>query len=180
MKRNIIRIILLIIVYLLVAVPFKVMVVIPGFADIRPVTALGPIYGLFYGLPGCIVFALLNLVMDIASGSLQWSSIAGLIANFAGPFLLRLYWTRIPGKVLHLRTPLNVGEYSGTLVLAAVIEAAIITPSVVAADTSVNALVFAISVILNTALFPIVIGIPVIILIKEEFGFKICGGNVSG
>ncbi|SCW64577.1 hypothetical protein SAMN02910456_02341 [Ruminococcaceae bacterium YRB3002] len=173
MRRKIINIIVLIIAYLIMAIPFKVMVVIPGFADIRPITALGPIYSLFFGIPGCIVFALLNLVMDIASDSLRWSSIAGLVANFTGPFLIMLYWTRIPRKDLHLRTPVNVLEFSVTLAVAAVLEAAMITPSVVATDSSVNALVFALSVVANTALFPIIIGIPVIILLKEEFGFKI-------
>ena len=163
---------ILIAVYLLVAIPFKVMVVIPGFADIRPVTTLGPIYGLFFGLPGCIVFAILNLVMDIVSDSLRWSSIAGLLANFAGPFLLTYYWTKVSKRPLDLRTPFNVFGFIVTLIISAVLQAAIITPSVVATYDDVNALAFAISVILNTALFPIVIGIPVIILLKEEFGFK--------
>jgi len=172
MRRNIVKMLILIFIYLLVAVPFKVMVVIPGFADIRPVTALGPIYALFFDLPGCIIFALLNLVMDIASDSLRWSSIAGLIANFAGPYLLSLYWTRSSNKKLDLRTPLNVFEFAVTLILSAVLQAAIITPSVAATYDDVNALTFAVSVILNTALFPIVIGIPVIILLKEEFGYK--------
>ena len=172
MKRNILKMLILIAVYLLVAIPFKVMVVIPGFADIRPVTTLGPIYGLFFGLPGCIVFAILNLVMDIVSDSLRWSSIAGLLANFAGPFLLTYYWTKVSKRPLDLRTPLNVFGFIVTLIISAILQAAIITPSVVATYDDVNALAFAISVILNTALFPIVIGIPVIILLKEEFGFK--------
>ena len=78
-------------VYLIVAAPFKVMEVIPGFADIRPVTLLGPIYALFYGIPGCVIFAVMNLVMDIVSGDLAWSCIAGLLANFAGPFFILYY-----------------------------------------------------------------------------------------
>ena len=48
-------------VYLVVAVPFKVMSVIPGFADIRPVLMLNPVYGIFFGIPGCIAFAIGNL-----------------------------------------------------------------------------------------------------------------------
>ncbi|MBE6010887.1 MAG: hypothetical protein E7236_09580, partial [Lachnospiraceae bacterium] len=81
-------------IYLLVAVPFKVMEIIPGFTDVRPVTMLGPIYAVFFGLPGCIVMAVGNLVMDIVSDSLRWSSISGFIANFLGPFLIYLFWNK--------------------------------------------------------------------------------------
>jgi hypothetical protein len=41
---------ILLIVYLIVAIPFKVMSVIPGFTDIRPVTLLEPVYGIFFGV----------------------------------------------------------------------------------------------------------------------------------
>ena len=54
MKHKIRTYILLVFVYLIVAAPFKVMEVIPGFADIRPVTLLGPIYALFYGIPDAL------------------------------------------------------------------------------------------------------------------------------
>ena len=84
--------VLLFFVYFLIAVPFKVMEIIPGFTDIRPVTMLGPIYAVFFGIPGCIIMAVGNLVMDILSNSLRWSSIAGFVANFAGPFLFYLFW----------------------------------------------------------------------------------------
>ena len=59
-------------VYLVVAVPFKVMSVIPGFADIRPVLMLNPVYGIFFGIPGCIAFAIGNLIGDLLSDSLRW------------------------------------------------------------------------------------------------------------
>ncbi len=78
-------------VYLVVAVPFKVMSVIPGFADIRPVLMLNPVYGIFFGIPGCIAFAIGNLIGDLLSDSLRWSSIGGFIANFIGPFLFYVY-----------------------------------------------------------------------------------------
>ena len=76
----------LIAVYLIVAIPFKVMEVIPGFTDIRPVSMLMPVYGIFFGIPGCIAYAIGNLITDIISDSLRWSCIAGFVANFAGPF----------------------------------------------------------------------------------------------
>ena len=83
----------LIVVYLIVAVPFKVMEIIPGFTDIRPVSLLMPVYGIFFGIPGCIAYAIGNLITDIVSDSLRWSCIAGFAANFIGPFCYYLFWT---------------------------------------------------------------------------------------
>ncbi len=54
MKKRLRRIgltLILTAVYLGVAVPFKVMSVIPGFADIRPVLMLNPVFGIFFGIP---------------------------------------------------------------------------------------------------------------------------------
>ena len=178
MKQRIKTYVLLVIFYFLVAVPFKVMGVIPGFADIRPVTLLGPVYGLFFGLPGCIIFAFMNLVMDIISGGLAWSSFAGLIANFMGPYLITVYWNHVSASELTLRTVRNTLKYSLTLILAAVLEAVIITPSVALVYPEVDWRLFAISVVCNTAVFPILFGIPLIILMKEELGFRWCKGLV--
>ena len=81
-------------VYLIVSIPFKIMEIIPGFTDIRPVSLLIPVYGIFFGIPGCMAFAVGNLITDIISDSLRWSSIAGFAANFIGPFCYYLFWTK--------------------------------------------------------------------------------------
>ena len=172
MKHKIKVCLILVFMYLLVAVPFKVMEVIPGFTDIRPVTLLGPVYALFYGLPGCVIFAVMNLVMDAVSGQLMWSSIAGLIANFTGPFLILLYWKKVASVRPDLRSLGNVFHYSLILILAAVLEAVIITPSVALIYPDVSWPVFFISVVINTAVFPVFFGIPLMILMQEELGFK--------
>lgn len=172
MKRKIGTYIMLIIIYFVLAVPFKTLEVIPGFTDIRPVTMLGPIYALFCGIPGCVIFALMNLVMDAVSGELAWSSIAGLLANFAGPFLLLVYWGKFSRSKPHLRSFGNMVHYSVSLMLAAVLEAVIITPSVAFFYPDVDWKLFFITVVLNTGLFPIFIGIPLTIFLQEELGFK--------
>ena len=177
MKKTLKLIFIMIVFYLLIAVPFKVMVIIPGFSDIRPVTMLGPIYALFGGLPGCIVFALMNLVMDIAGDSLRWSSLAGLAANFLGPFLLMVFWKHMKKRKteLDLKTPLNMLLFMASLIAAAVLEALIITPAVAVNYPEVSAMNFAVSVILNTSVFPICFGIPLIILMKEEMKISFSG-----
>lgn len=177
MKKNLKLLLILILFYLLIAIPFKVMVVIPGFSDIRPVVMLGPIYALFCGLPGCIVFAFMNLVMDIVGNSLRWSSLAGLAANFLGPFLLMIFWKNMKkrGIELNLKTPLNLLLFMATLIVTAILQALIITPAVAINYPDVNAVEFAVSVILNTSVFPISFGIPIIILMKEEMKMDFVG-----
>ena len=172
MRHRIKVLLVLIIAYIIVALPFKVMQIIPGFTDVRPVMMLGPLYALFYGIPGCVVFALMNLVMDAVAGELAWSSIAGLVANFAGPFLVLYYWKKISKTEPHLKTFGNILHYCIVIIIMAALEAAIITPSVAVFYPDVDWKLFFISVVLNTALFPILIGIPVTILIQEEFGIK--------
>lgn len=172
MKHKIKVILLLVLAYFIVALPFKVLEVIPGFSDIRPVTMFGPIYGLFYGIPGCVIFAVMNLVMDAVAGNLAWSSIAGLLANFAGPFLITYYWKRLSGTPLHLKTHGNILRHSIVLIIAAVLEAAVITPSVAVFYPDVDRMLFFLTVVLNTSVFPIFFGIPLMILMQEELGFK--------
>lgn len=169
--KQIKHILLLFLVYCLVAVPFKVMEVIPGFTDIRPVTLLGPVFALFFGLTGCWVMAFGNLLMDLVSDSLRWSSIAGFAANFLGPWLVWLYWTRISRTGFSLRTGRNLLRHMGILLLAAVLEAAVITPAVALIYPEVDAKLFALSVLGNTFLFPVAFGIPLLILLQEELGF---------
>lgn len=172
MARKIFTYVMLVVAYLILAAPFKVMEIIPGFTDIRPVMMLGPLYALFYGVPGCIIFALMNLVMDIAAGDIAWSCIPGLISNFVGPYLIMYYWKKMASEEPHLRTMKNIGKYSLVVILTAILEAAIITPSVASFYPDVNWKVFFLTVTLNTSLFPILFGIPLTILIQEELGFK--------
>ncbi|MBQ9068592.1 MAG: hypothetical protein IJ131_05935 [Eggerthellaceae bacterium] len=161
---------LLLLVYLLIAIPFKVMEVIPGFTDVRPVTLLGPVYAVFYGLPGCVVMAVGNLIMDTISGSLRWSSIGGFVANFAGPFLIYLYWTKWSRVPFSLRDAKSLLTHVGIVCAAAALETLLITPMVAVAYPDVDAVLFGVSVMLNTSVFPIVFGIPLLILMHEEFG----------
>ena len=111
------------VMYFLIAVPFKVLSVIQGFTDIRPVTLLGPIYAVFFGVPGCTVMALGNLVMDIVSNSLRWSSIGGLIANFLGPYIIYLYWTRRGKSAFSLRRGGLLLRCVGIIIVSAIVEA---------------------------------------------------------
>lgn len=156
--------------YLIVAIPFKVMEVIPGFTDIRPVMLVQPIYGIFFGIPGCLASAISNLICDAVSNSLRWSSIGGFIANFLGPLVFYLFWTRISKKEFNIRNAKNLLIYCAVTLFSALVQTVIITPMVKLIYPDIQGMVFALSVMANNTLFPIFLGIPIIILLQEELG----------
>ena len=162
----------LLVVYLVVAIPFKVMSIIPGFTDIRPVLLLQPVYGVFFGIPGCVAFAFGNLIGDIISDSLRWSSIAGFAANFIGPFMFYIFWGKFSKTAFSLRTRINLLKQIGIIVASAVFETLLITPAVHLFYPEIDTGLFALTVLLNDSIFPIVLGIPLMILMQEELGFK--------
>ena len=164
-------ILILLFIYLIVAVPFKVMEIIPGFTDIRPVIMLEPVYAVFFGIPGCVVMALGNLVMDVISDSLRWSSIMGFVANFSGPLLIWAYWHFWSPCSFSLRNVRNIIRHIWIVLLSAILEMALITPSVALIYPEIDAKLFALSILLNNFLFPVIFGIPLIILLQEEMGF---------
>lgn len=158
-------------IYLVVAIPFRAMNLITGFTDVRPVTALSPVYAVFFGPLGCLAVAFGNLGADAVTGSLRWTSIAGFAANFLGPLLVWLYWTRLSRTPFALRTVRNLFRHSLAVASMALLETLIIAPAVALVYPSVDASFFALTVFLNTSAFPVVLGIPLTILLQEELGF---------
>ena len=57
------------------------------------------------------------------------------------------------------------------VLLSALLEMALITPSVALIYPEIDAKLFALSILLNNFLFPIIFSIPLIILLQEEIGF---------
>ncbi len=133
---------------------------------------LGPIYAVFFGIPGCSVMAAGNLVMDIISGGLRWSSIGGCVANFLGPLLIYLFWVHWSKEPFSLRRGKNLLKHVGIICAAAVLAAVIITPMVALVYPEVDFWLFMESVLINHSAFPIVFGIPTMILMQEELNFK--------
>lgn len=175
--RKTVLFVVLLVVYLVIALPFKVLSIISGFTDVRPVCMLMPVYGIFFGIPGCLANAVGNLIGDIASGSLRWSSIAGFIANFAYPYLMYLFWTKLRKKPFNLRTGRSMGLFVVTVVACACVQSLLISPAVALFYPDVDITLFATSVVGNGALFPIGFAIPFIIMIQEELGFVPLGSE---
>ncbi|MBR0404828.1 MAG: hypothetical protein IJI68_06450 [Eggerthellaceae bacterium] len=120
-----------------------------------------------------------NLIGDIVSNSLRWSSIAGFIGNFAYPFLLYLFWTKIRKKPFSLRTGGAIAALVASFVLCALVQTAIITPAVAYFYPQVDIPYSAATVFCNATLYPITFSIPFMILPQEELGFVPVGSHNS-
>lgn len=99
--------------------------IIPG-VPIRPGNALQPVFGILFGLPGCIGLGLGNLVSDMLQANVPpHAMILGVVVNFLGGFLPLLF-------VSHpaLKTKRSWVEYYIFVVL--------ITSAVIAAAPFVN------------------------------------------
>ncbi len=167
--------ILLVVVYLVIALPFKVLEIVPGFSDVRPVSMLLPVYGIFFGIPGCLAFSVGNLIGDIASDSLSWSSIAGFVGTFVYPYLMYLFWTKLRKKPFDLRRGRTIGLFVITIIVCTLVKALMLSSAVAFHSPDVDVVLFFASVLLNDALFPIGFAIPFIIMLQEELGFKPLG-----
>ena len=93
-------------------------------------------------------------------------------ANFAGPFLYYLFCNMLSKTPFSLRTGKSLLKQIGVTAVSAIAQAALITPAVVLIYPEVSGLLFAVTVMLNGSVFPIVLGIPLMILMQEELGFK--------
>lgn len=62
-------------------------VIVPGFTWLRPANSLAPLFGMFFGIPGCLGVAFGNLIADIVGGYFGVGSFGGFIGNFLIAYL---------------------------------------------------------------------------------------------
>ena len=146
MRRSVLKFILLVFIYLVFAIPFRSMNLIPGFTDVRPVTTVGAIYAIFIGPLGCMASACGNLIADIIDNALHWSCFAGFAANFLGPCLIWYLWRKYGKLPFALRTMRELLFHSAVIIISALLETAIISPAVSTAYPEVNILFFSLTV----------------------------------
>ena len=96
--------------FVALGVPFKVMVLVEGLTEVRPVNAIPPIAGLLFGPVGALACGLGNLAADLF-GSFGWSSILGVIANFIAAFLPYRLWHLFSNETPNLHSGINILRY---------------------------------------------------------------------
>ena len=94
------------------------------------------------------------------------------MGNFFGPCAIWFLWRRFGRHPFALRTIPDLLFHTVVIVFAALLQDAIIAPAVAYAYPEVNISMFTCIVLGNEVIFPIMLGIPLAIVLQEEFGVK--------
>ena len=89
---------------------FKVMVLVEGLTEVRPVNAIPPVAGLAFGPVGGIACGIANLFADLF-GTFAWSSVLGVIANFVAAYLPYRLWHLFSKEPPNLHSKKNILLY---------------------------------------------------------------------
>ena len=172
--RRIAFVIVLSIIFVLVAVPFKVLNLIPGITEIRPVDCLNMLFGVMFGIYGALGCAIGNIIADILGGTLTISSWAGFVSNFVGTYLAYILWYGIIKERPRIRNLKQVAAF--TLISAAIgiVIAGIVTFGVELSYPEVDGISLFVQIFLNTLGFSVILGMPLVIMLEEVYGIKGC------
>ncbi|MCH5187409.1 MAG: hypothetical protein J1F63_03315 [Oscillospiraceae bacterium] len=96
--------------FLALGIPFKVMVLVEGFTEVRPVNALPPIAGLICGPLGALACGIGNVIADLF-GTFNATSLLGLFGNFAAAYLPYRMWHIYSDEEPNLHKNKNILKY---------------------------------------------------------------------
>lgn len=92
LKNNFIRMLLTAMLFFMVTMPFRRFFGLTGLTEVRPASALSPVFGLLLGVPGALGCALGNLAADYLSGYSRSICIYGFAAQFLYGYLPYRMW----------------------------------------------------------------------------------------
>ena len=117
-KQTLLQIGLCTVIFVGMAVPFKVMVLVEGLTEVRPVNAVPVVVGLLMGPAGAWGCALGNLIADLF-GTFSKASFLGFWANFIAAYLpYKLWHTLKKGEKPNVKSGLNIFIYLGISALS--------------------------------------------------------------
>lgn len=96
--------------FLALGIPFKVMVLVEGFTEVRPVNALPPIAGMMFGPTGAVACGIGNVIADLF-GTFNATSLLGLFGNFAAAYLPYRMWHIYSDEAPNLHKNRNILKY---------------------------------------------------------------------
>ena len=102
---------IVLIAFLALGIPFKVMVLVEGFTEVRPVNAIPPIAGMMFGPIGALACGIGNVIADLF-GTFNATSILGLFGNFAAAYLPYRMWHIYSDEEPNLHKNKNILKYA--------------------------------------------------------------------
>lgn len=96
--------------FLVLGIPFKVMVLVEGFTEVRPVNAIPPVAGMICGFTGALACGIGNLIADLF-GTFNTTSLLGFVGNFAAAYLSYRLWHIYSAEEPNLHKNMNILRY---------------------------------------------------------------------
>lgn len=166
-KTKLWQIIICALVFIGMAVPFKVMVLIEGFTEVRPVNAVPVVVGLLFGPAGAWGCAIGNLISDLF-GTFSQASILGFAGNFVAALLPYKLWHMIgKGGKPNVKSNRNIIKYVLISAVAAIATAILIACGLDVIFNMWMPRIFWI-ILINDFGFPILFGLPLLIVLTTE------------
>lgn len=161
--------------FVFLGICFKVMVLVEGFTEIRPVNAIPVLAGLLFGPAGAWACAFGNLAAD-CFGTLQPTSSLGFLGNFVGAYLPYRMWYLYRQEAPHVHTAANLLIYVWITFVAALATAWLIAGGIwYLFGFHVENL--ALYIFLNDLVFPLIFGLPVFIVLTSDSIRIACSGE---
>lgn len=101
---------IVLIAFLALGIPFKVMVLVEGFTEVRPVNAIPPIAGMICGPIGALACGVGNIIADLF-GTFNATSLLGLFGNFVAAYLPYRMWHIYSDEEPNLHQNVNILKY---------------------------------------------------------------------
>lgn len=158
--------------FLALGVPFKVMVLVEGFTEVRPVNAIPPVVGLVCGPIGAFACGLANLVADLF-GSFSLASLLGVAANFLAAYLPYRFWHMFREEEPNLHKMENILFYIGISLEAALYVAWILGFGLLAFFHSWVPEIYT-YIFFNNFGFSILLGMPLLIILTSDSIQVVC------
>jgi len=102
--------IIVLLAFFVLGAAFKVMVLVEGLTEVRPVNAIPPVAGFIAGPIGALACGIGNLLADLV-GSFGPSSILGFLANFVAAYLPFRLWHLFSKEAPNLHSVKNIMLY---------------------------------------------------------------------
>lgn len=153
-------------IFIAMAIPFKVMVLIEGFTEVRPVNAVPVVAGLLFGPAGAWGCAVGNVIADLF-GTFSTASILGFFGNFIAAYLPYKLWHSFRKETPNVKSLKNIVMYLFISVSAAFATAILLGCGLDVFLGMWIPQVFWI-IALNDLGFPILLGLPVFIILTSD------------
>ena len=177
-SKCLLRFVIFFMAFFVLGASFKVMVLIEGFTEIRPVNALPVMFGMIGGPVGALACGFGNMAADLF-GTFNATSLLGFVANFIGAYLPFKLWSAFSEEKPNLKSFANIARYCLISVVTSLAMAFVLGTGL---DVFFNIQLpqIYIYVLLNNIAFSIFLGIPLFIVLNLESGLFGCSRPIAG